>query len=275
MLENHNWADVQGNSNAPYLNDSLLPQASYATRYFNPPGNHPSLRNYLWIEAGQCFTYCGPDRDPSPSPDGIPAGTPPNALHDLLTAAGISWREYAENMPAGVCPLANQYPYAARHNPFVYFNDVNGDTGTCLAHERNYSDLAGDLAANTVARYNMITPNLCDDGHDDCAPLNNSIAQVDTWLSTAIPPILASRAYADGGAIFITWDEGEGGDGPIGMIVLSPEARGGGYHNAITYTHSSLLRTFEEIYGVRPFLGDAQNATDLSDLFRPGVIPSG
>jgi hypothetical protein len=51
------------------------------------------------------------------------------------------------------------------------------------------------------------------------------------------------------------------------MIVLSPAAKGHGYHSAIRYTHSSTLRTLEEIYGVRPLLGDAQNATDLSDLF--------
>ena len=52
------------------------------------------------------------------------------------------------------------------------------------------------------------------------------------------------------------------------MIVLSPQARGGGYFNNIRYTHSSTLRTLQEIFGVRPLLGDAANATALSDLFR-------
>jgi len=42
--------------------------------------------------------------------------------------------------------------------------------------------------------------------------------------------------------LFITWDEGEyGSDGPIGMILLSPLARGGGYTNSIRYTHSSFF----------------------------------
>ena len=57
------------------------------------------------------------------------------------------------------------------------------------------------------------------------------------------------------------------GDGPIGMIVVSPKAKGGGYANTIAYDHSSTLRTIEEIFGVTPMLGDAANATDLSDLF--------
>jgi hypothetical protein len=52
------------------------------------------------------------------------------------------------------------------------------------------------------------------------------------------------------------------------MIVLSPDAKGGGYSNTIHYTHSSTLRTVEEIFGVTPLLGDAANATDLSDLFK-------
>ena len=51
------------------------------------------------------------------------------------------------------------------------------------------------------------------------------------------------------------------------MIVLSPFAKGSGYSNSIHYTLSSTLRTFEEIFGVTPLLGDAANQTDLSDLF--------
>ena len=78
---------------------------------------------------------------------------------------------------------------------------------------------------------------------------------------------MSSAAYINGGVLFITWDEGMGGDGPIGLIVLSPGAKQGGYSNSIRYTHSSLLRTIQEILGVRPLLGDAADATDLRDLF--------
>ena len=119
-----------------------------------------------------------------------------------------------------------------------------------------------------MSRYNFITPNLCDDMHDSCAPTNDPVKQGDTWLSTEVPKILASSAYKNNGALFITWDEAATGDGPIGMIVLSPLAKGGGYSNAIHYTHSSTVRTVQEIFRVQPpFLRDAANATDLSDLF--------
>ena len=88
-----------------------------------------------------------------------------------------------------------------------------------------------------------------------------------------MPAILNSQAYKNGGALFITWDEGDGegqnsSDGPIGLLMLSPYARGHGYSNTIHYTHSSTLRTLEEIFGVGPYLGGAANAADLRDLFR-------
>jgi hypothetical protein len=53
------------------------------------------------------------------------------------------------------------------------------------------------------------------------------------------------------------------------MIVLSPDARGHGYANTIHYTHSSTLKTIEEIFGLHPLLGDAGAAhtNDLRKLF--------
>src|SRR6266700_3702591 len=58
------------------------------------------------------------------------------------------------------------------------------------------------------------------------------------------------------------------------MMVISPLAKGNGYFNSIHYTHSSTLRTFQNIFGVGPYLGDAANATDLSDLFVLSTPPT-
>jgi phosphatidylinositol-3-phosphatase len=266
MMENHNWSDIKGNPSAPYINHTLLPMASYAQQYYNPPNNHPSEPNYLWLEAGTNF--------------GITDDGPPSLNHQsttqhlvtLLTKAHISWKAYEEGISGQVCPLIDTGEYATKHNPMIYFNDVtntnNLNSAYCIAHERPFTELSSDLTHNTVSRYNFITPNLCDDMHDSCLPSFDAVKQGDTWLSQQIPPIMNSAAYKDGGAIFITWDEAATGDGPIGMIVLSPTARGNGYSNTIHYTHSSTLRTIEEIFGVTPLLGDAAKATDLRDLFQ-------
>ena len=67
--------------------------------------------------------------------------------------------------------------------------------------------------------------------------------------------------------MFLTWDEGDKADGPIGMIVLSPLAKGKGYSNLTHYDHGALLRTLEEIFRVEPYLGNAADQPDLKDLF--------
>jgi hypothetical protein len=268
VLENHNWADIKGSASAPYLNGTLLPLASHAERYNNPPGVHPSLPNYLWLEAGTNFGIAD-DNDPAQHHQSTHAH-----LTAQLDAAGIAWKAYEEGIDGATCPLVRTGDYAPKHNPMVYFDDVTGTNdayaAACLAHERPYGELAGDLTAGTVPRYAFITPDLCHDMHDRCGPTDDPIEQGDNWLAGAVPAILASAAYRDNGALFITWDEGEGGsDGPIGLLALSPRAKGGGYQNTIPYTHSSLLATLQRIFGVGPLLGDAANATDLRDLFSP------
>ncbi len=266
LMENHDWRQIVDSASAPYINGKLLPQASSTTQYFNPPGIHPSLPNYLWLEAGTSF---GIADDALPS---VHHQATSDHLATLLENAGVSWKTYQEGITGTDCPLTVRGRYAPKHNPFVYFDDltdtIDPQSPHCIANVRPYPELAVDLAAGNVAQYNFITPDQCHDMHDSSGcETSDSVLNGDLWLSREIPQILQSDAFINGGALFITWDEGEGGDGPIGMIVLSPLAVGGGYQSSIQYTHSSTLRTFQEIFGVTPLLGDAANATSLSDLF--------
>jgi alpha-D-xyloside xylohydrolase len=269
LMENHNWSSIKGSGSAPYINNTLLPIASYADQYYNPPGIHPSEPNYLWLEAGTNFGILN-DNPPSSN-----AQSTTSHFVTQLKNAGISWKTYQENIDGTSCPTVDNYPYAVRHNPFAFFTDVTGSSNPpCTAVMRPFTELATDIANNTLAHYNFITPNVCDDMHDSCAPTNDPVKQGDSWLSQNLPTILNSAAYQNNGLIIITWDEGESGsDGPIGCIVLSPFAKGGGYHNAIRYTHSATLRTLQKIFGVT-LLNGAANAPDLSDLFVNGAIPN-
>jgi hypothetical protein len=266
VMENHNWSDIYNNPSAPYINKTLLPQASYALQYFNPPGNHPSEPNYLWLEAGTNFGV----KNDNPPDDNHQRST--EHLVTYLNRAGFTWKAYEEGISGKDCPLSDSILYASKHNPMVFFEDVtdgnNPNSAYCIAHERPFTELQSDLNNNTMAQYNFITPNLCNDMHDSfgCATLDE-VKNGDKWLSEQIPVILASKTYQEGGVIFITWDESENGDHPIGMIILSPFAKGKGYTNSIHYTHSSTLRTIEEIFNLTTFLGDASKATDLSNLF--------
>jgi len=271
MMENTNWSTVTGDSAATYINGTLVPTYGHANAYKNPPGIHPSLPNYLWLEAGTNFNVTV-DADPGPT------NTQSTTAHltTQLTTAGVPWKAYAESITAGTCPLVSSGLFVPRHVPMLYFDDItdnsSGSAPVCLAHVVPYANLAADLTGNSVARYNFITPNLCDDMHNiggSCASFD-STANGDAWLKANVPAILASTAYQDGGVIFILWDEGtlSLSDRPIGLIVLSPLLKSAGYSNTIAYTHSSTLKTIEEIFSV-PLLGDAQTATtsDLSDFF--------
>lgn len=294
LMENHNWTgnnsgarfgapDLKGSPLAPYINGPLLERSAHAEQYFNPPGNHPSQPNYLWLEAGTNF---GVLADTQP---GDPQLNTHRHLVNLLEKAGISWKAYAEpdfgSPDFDICPLDFSY-LDVEHLPFVYFNDVNKGLNPksreCREHVKPYDQLSTDLANQTSARYNFITPNLCHDGHEKIKSCDrdedrDNTKRSDAWLARNIPLITDSQEYKAGGAIFIVWDEAEDSspydDGPIGMFVLSPFAKGGGktaYSNSIHYDHSSLLKTLQEIYNVGPFLRAAgePSTQDLGDLFR-------
>ena len=263
VMENQNWSSILGSTSAPYINSTLLPIAAHAERYNNPPGMHPSLPNYLWLEIGG---NAGVLDDGPPSAH---SQTWTGHLVTRLKNKGISWKAYMEGITGTECPLADNGNYAVHHNPFVYFNDVTNNldpsSAYCISHIRPLTELATDLAAGTVAHYNFIVPGLCSDMHNSCNGAN-AIKLGDAWLSVHAPLILASTAYQSG-ALFITWDEAGHGDGPIGMMVLSPFAKHG-YTNWIRYNHGAMLRTLEIIFGlVPPLPGDIAHDAELSDLF--------
>ena len=256
VMENLQWADVEGSPDAPYINQTLLPQAAHADQYLGEPYLHPSLPNYLVLEAGTNFGI----QDDLP-----PAINQQNTTQHLTAAlerAGLTWKAWVEDISGNTCPLVDVNLYTDAVNPTVFFDDVINSASNCIAHERPFGELAAALNHNTVPNLNWIIPDLCDDAHS--CPLGTG----DQWLSQVVPMIQASPAYQDGGAIFITWDEDQDGveDQPLGLIVASPAAKPG-YFNTLRYTHASTLRTIEEIFHLSPYFGEAATANDLSDLF--------
>lgn len=264
VMENHNWSSIEGNRSAPYINDVLLPSGAFAASYRdNPKHIHPSEPNYIWMEAGDNLAVADND-----NPDENYRTTKKH-LVTLLATAGVRWRSHQQGIDGKTCPLTPQGDYAPKHNPMVFFTDVTDGNDphspNCIAHVRPETELATDLANDAVSGYVFITPDRCHNMHDGCASGDN-VKNGDAYLASVIPIIQASSAYENGGAIFVTWDEGNDGDAPIGMIVLSPLARVG-HRSSTPLNHSSLLRTMQEIFAVAPLLRDANNATSLGDLF--------
>ncbi|MCA9595155.1 MAG: phosphoesterase [Myxococcales bacterium] len=275
MMENHSWSTIQASKSATYINDTLVPAGAHAEQYFTPPKLHPSLPNYIWLEAGSNLGILD-DNDPS-----INHQATANHLVTQLETAGISWKAYTEGISGQTCPLVSSGLYGAKHTPQLYFDDVTDandpNSKHCIEHVRPFSELAADLKSGNVARYNFITPDLCHDMHGEvlglsCNPLTTDMIKLgDQWLASVIPTLTTSQAFNDGGVIFVIWDEGDektlqpASDGPIGLIVLSPVAKVG-YASTTKLTHSATLRTIEEIFDV-PFLGGAKTSPDLAEMF--------
>jgi hypothetical protein len=193
---------------------------------------------------------------------------------------------------------STQYNYASKHNPMVFFTDTNGgcDATTSNPLRTLYAPLQQltlDLQNDRVADYNWITPDQFNDMHTSLSngygrfPSSDGgarIAQGDNFVARIVPLIMASKAYRDHGVIVLWWDESEGGDTPdhtLPFIVISRDAHenvsGKPYAGATQYSHSSTLRTMQEIFDVDPasgypWLGAAATATDLSALFKPGAL---
>jgi hypothetical protein len=264
VLENHDYNEIIGSANAPYIN-SLLPHAALATNYKDT--NHPSLPNYLHLISGADqypgFLDVGPTQFPY-----FPAAQP--NLATQLEAANIPWRSYQEDIPSP-CSLTDAGHWAAKHDPFLYFTDQQSDTARCAATNVDYAtNFATDLAAGTY-RYMWITPNLIHDGHDPSTDPVAALVACDQWMATEVPKILASDAYQHGAILMITWDEAEGRNGDsidqIPMIVMSNAMPHPGSQVATAFTHSSYLATIEDLFGL-PRLATVTAAPSLMPMLQ-------
>jgi phosphatidylinositol-3-phosphatase len=247
-FENHSANQVIGSSEAPYLT-ALSRTCGLATRY--SAITHPSLPNYIAATSGGTQGIHG---------DGPPRENETGAVSVFQLAR--SWKAYQEAMP-GPCRLRDAGRYAVRHDPSAYYLRLRGvlcrrdvPLGT-----RTSGALASDLRHSRLPRFSFITPDLCNDMHD-C-----SVATGDAWLRRWLPVILSSRTYRAGRtAVFVTWDEGEGGGGNrVATIAVAPSVRRGS-RTAAALDHYALLRTTESMLGLHPLLGRAAHARSMRRL---------
>ena len=261
VMENHSRGDILGNPSAPYIN-TLANENAVAAGYHDSYV-HPSEPNYIWMVAGENFGILD-DADPS----GRNTIDSKSHLADQIEPAGLSWKTYQESMGAA-CGLGSHGSYAAKHDPFVYFSDLNGWDGAafrpsprCDAHVVDYSVLAADLDAGDLPDYVFITPNLKNDMHD------GSVADGDRWLSREVPKILASDAYTRGGVLFLLWDEGSDQSDDPPFIAVSPNAKHGFVSHASNDT-SAYLKTVQALLGVEalPCSAQPEAVPTMDDLF--------
>jgi hypothetical protein len=321
-IENKGFTTAWGpGSAAPYLAKTLRGKGVLLTDYYGTA--HHSLPNYVAQISGQgpnaatqgdCPTYSVFRASrPAVAPQQVVGSgcVYPRSVRTLpgqLTAAGLSWKGYLEDMarPCQHATLGARDPwqaatsyeqYASRHNPFVYFSSITSRPAYCAAHVVRLHQLTMDLAhAATTPNLSYITPDLCSDGHDrPCADGRpGGLASVNAWLKVWVPQILRSPAFRRDGMLVITADEADGvpqdssaccgegagptprspgitgpGGGRVGALVISPRVTPGAT-SARPYNHYSLLATIEGLFGLQP-IGYARVAHLFgSDVFTAG-----
>ncbi|MGZ8475308.1 MAG: alkaline phosphatase family protein [Candidatus Limnocylindria bacterium] len=247
VFENKDAAEILSGDQAPFI-ASLARDYAYAANY--RAITYPSQPNYLALFSGSTH------------------GVTDNELHDIeaptladqVEAAGLTWRVAMENVAPGcfIGPFSLDGPdgegiYSRKHNPAITFTSISRDPVRC-ASITDFTSFDPE-----AADFTFIVPNNCHSMHD-C-----SIAEGDAWLQTFLPRILGSRAYRDGGVVFITVDEDRGdGDNFVATVVVSERAVRGAASER-PYTHYSLLRTVQELLGLE-CLVESCNAVPMSDL---------
>jgi hypothetical protein len=248
VMENKEYGDIIGNAAAPFINN-LASRYGLATSYTAVA--HPSLPDYMALTGGATVftTDC----------QGCTTGA--RNIVDEVYDSGRHWKAYMESMPVA-CDTTDSGLYAQKHNPFVHYTDIVGNTSRCASKVVPFTDFDADLQNLALPDYVWITPNVCNDMHD-C-----SVSTGDTWLSQVVPQITSSPAFTNA-VLFLVWDEGTsttGGGGHVPLIVVSSRTPAG-TRVSTPYNHYSLLATIEQAWGL-PRLANTAGAAAMADFFK-------
>jgi len=237
-FENHGPADVLGSGAAPYF-DLIASACGLATNY--RAITHPSLPNYIAATSGSTY---GIEDDAGP------------ALHrlDVPSLFGqVDGRSYEQSMPFP-CDLSDTGRYAVKHDPQAYYVPIRPRCPQQVLPLTRFDP-------QRLARFAFVTPDICSDMHS-CP-----VSAGDAWLQGFLPRITSSADYRAGRVVvFVTFDEAEtGGDNRVATLVVSAWTPAG-VRSSVRFDHYSLLRTTEDLLGVRP-LGHARTARDMRRAF--------
>ena len=274
--------------NAPYLTGTVIPQGAWLTNYHGLTDG--SLGDYAAMVSGQ-FVRCERNNDFSFTNGDVPGQhachESVNNLFHQLDGRGTPWQEWTESA-ANACDMFDHGAtwsrnlFVSHHSPALYFDDIQAHhssedvipsrecrrnvlaAGTTAPNDMSFFDTA--LAAGTVARFDMVIPNDCENGHDLCGT-HNAVRQFDGFLGREIPKIQASPAFGSDGLIIVVWDEGSDLDPlDVGAALLGQRVKPGTSHAHLN--HYSLLRTLEDGFGISRHLAHAARAHAFTSIWR-------
>ena len=237
--ENKAFGQIVGNPHAPYIN-RLARHGALMARAFGV--THPSEPNYLAFFSGSTHGL---------HDDDCPYRFHGPNLATRLTAAGYSFKLYAEGLPHAGDATCGHGEYARKHNAAA---DYPGLAAAASVPFRRFPHRFSKLP--TVS---WVIPDLVHDMH------SASVAAGDRWLKKHIGPYVRWARHHDS-LLIIAWDEDDyRHHNHIPLILVGPMVRPGRYRQAVS--HYSVLRTLEAMYRLKP-IGQSARAVPITKIWK-------
>src|SRR3989441_1268981 len=224
LMENQNLNDVYGP--AAYMTQ-LADLYSFSEGWASI--TNPSQPNYIAILGGSTFGVGGD-------------GNHPNLNHptmvDILENTSKTWKAFAEDASGSGCSV--NPPRGEDHFPFLSYTTITNNSARCgnlLPGSSNEVISAFNAGTNFI----WLTPNDCNNMHD-C-----SVATGDAWIQSWVPNLLSAMA-GKRAALIIMFDEAYTSPPYIYMSFSGPATKLA-YKSTASYTHYSLLKLIEDVWG--------------------------
>ncbi len=245
---------------------------------------HPSYPNYLAMIAGTDFGIHRRGRYLADKQVNFPHDDAHKTVADRLIAAGLDFKNYAEELPEGSCPfrIDNQHAaqrktgdYVRRHVPFMSLVEVQEKwcDRVVRVDSTKGNSLLGlddnafvrDAKAGLVA-YSFYTPNMNNDGH------NTNIGIAGAWVSRFLDKIFTEK-LRKGTLVIVTFDESDrNADNRIYTLFLGDMVKETSQQDPKVldrhYTHYNVLRTIEDNFGLQPLNEGDRAAAPITDIWR-------
>ena len=237
---------------------------------------HPSYPNYLAMVAGTDFGIHHRGRLFADNQVNIPADAAHKTIADRLIAAGLDFKQYAEELPDEPCPWTfsgQQVPgkrgnYVRRHVPFLSFREVQEkwcDHVIRVDSSKSDNVFVQDAKKGLVA-YSFYTPNMNHDGHDTNAQTAGA------WVKKFLDDTFTEKLRA-GTLVVVTFDESGGNsDNRIYTLFLGDMVKPANQQDPKAlgklYTHYSVLRTIEDDFGLEPLTANDRAAAPITDIWK-------
>ncbi|WP_426614407.1 alkaline phosphatase family protein [Bradyrhizobium sp. McL0616] len=218
--ENHNYDEIAGNNQAPYINSLMAGGASLTNMTAEA---HPSQPDYFALYAGSTFGTTDDNSYSLPDP----------TLYTVLHNAGLSFTGYVDE--GGIGSDFN-------HDPWVSFPEGR----TVQTDFTSFPALFANGNYSSLPTVSYVIPSVSNDMHD------GTIAQGDTWLQQNLSAY-AQWAVNNNSLLIVTWDENddstsEAASNQVPTLLYGASVVPGNYSTA--YNHYNLLSTITASLGL-------------------------